>query len=96
MVELCFPFVRFLIFYRGDAFVFLFWFTGYGNDSAGSSAARSYPVSLVLSGYYSWGTGYALAQNLYGVWWTSSVQSASTAYFTIVIDDQLTQNPDPK
>ena len=68
----------------------------YGNDSAGSSAARSYPVSLVLSGYYSWGTGYALAQNLYGVWWTSSVQSASTAYYTIVIDYQLTQNPDPK
>ena len=50
----------------------------------------------MLSGYYGWGTGYVLAQNLYGVWWTSSVQSASTAYFTIVIDDQLTQSHDPK
>ena len=63
----------FLMFYRGGAFVFLFWFTGYGNDSAGSSAARSYPVSLVMSGYYYWQKGIISSQNVLGLLWSSSL-----------------------
>ena len=58
--------------------------------SAGSSAARSYPVSLVLSGYYNWEEGTILTQDVYGYFWaTSSSTSSATSRFLYVGGDYL-------
>ena len=46
---------------------------------AGSSAARSYPVSLVLSGNYFWSSGTASSQNAYGDWWSSWARQDDSA-----------------
>ena len=40
--------------------------------SAGSSAARSYPVSLVYSGAYYWSDSTLDFQNNYGNWWSKT------------------------
>ena len=43
--------------------------------SAGSSAARSYPVSLVLSGFYDWKQ--AILNGGQGRWWSTRSYSPS-------------------
>ena len=62
--------------------------------SAGSSAARSYPVSLVLSSGYNWQNGTYYTYHA-GIWWTSSsVYSSSEAYeLWLTTDHILTQDP---
>ena len=65
--------------------------------SAGSSAARSYPVSLVLSGEYLWGggeqyRGKVYEQNTGGYWWTSlSSSNSDFADYAGTDSDELSQ-----
>ena len=49
---------------------------------AGSSAARSYPVSLVLSGLYEWSNGsiYNQGDNGVGYFWTSYADSSLNSF----------------
>ena len=48
--------------------------------SAGSNAARSYPVSLVLSGRYDWPNGQTKFQDGDGNWWGSNTQNQWNSY----------------
>ena len=63
---------------------------GYTDDSTGSAAARKFPLSLVYSGYYHWGSGFLYFQGNAGYWWSSSpYTSASNAYFLGVYSSRL-------
>ena len=55
----------------------------YINRPYGSTSARSYPVSLVFSGYYYWGRG-NLSGISHGAWWTGSVSSYDTTAAAII------------
>ena len=48
--------------------------------ATGSSAARSYPVSLVMSAGYWWSQGRTYYQDTFGEWWSSTSMSNVYAY----------------
>ena len=59
----------------------------------GSTSARSYPVSLVYSGYYFWRWANLNRQNSAGDWWTSTAHSSVNSY-GVYIDSTLLLIPD--
>ena len=49
--------------------------------SSHSTGARRYPLSYVFSGYYRWGNGNLDNQDSYGLWWSTTANSGSNAYY---------------
>ena len=58
-------------------------------NPTGSSAARSYPVSLVLSGVYFWETGQILYQNQGTGYLSLLSKNDSSIYFLNIYDSHL-------
>ena len=49
--------------------------------STGSTKARRYPLSYILSGYYTWLYDELRNQAVYGVYWSSTAGSSTNAYY---------------
>ncbi len=50
------------------------------NNSGGSVAARKYPLSYLLSGYYRWSDGRLYSLGSYGYWWFNTLEEGGNAY----------------
>ena len=54
------------------------------NSSTGSTKARRYPLSYILSGRYDWISGNLLDQGTVGHWWSAAANSSTRAYNLIM------------
>ncbi len=59
------------------------------NNNTGSIAGRSYPLSYLLSGYYSWSSGRLGYLGSYGYWWSNTIEGGGNAYFLIIYEDEI-------
>ena len=51
------------------------------NNSSISTGARRYPLSYIMSGFFSWGNGNLNRQESLGLWWSTVATSATTASY---------------
>ena len=52
--------------------------------STGSTKARRYPLSYILSGSYSWGSGQLDNHGVVGYWWSATAKSSANTYYLYV------------
>ena len=65
---------------KSRSWKYLFNEYGLVNDLAGSTTARTYPLSYIFSGAYRWTTGRLYFQSSGGHYWSITVASSTSAY----------------
>ncbi len=60
------------------------------NNSAGSNAGRSYPLSYLLSGYYFWSSGRVNSLGSRGNWWSNTIEvGGARAYYLRIYEVEV-------
>ena len=71
---------------------YLFTTYGYGDNESGNQKARSYPLSHIHNGHFSWQKGMFYNQTIYGYYWSSTKSSISTGYMLRMYGSRLIKN----
>ncbi len=74
---------------KSKSWKYLFNKYGLINDSAGSTAARTYPFSYIYSGTFDYNTGYLHVQGVTGLYWSPTINNGVSALYLIMWSSAL-------